>query len=57
MTSKEALYVEDALGHVQFMLGQCKTAAQQLQDENLKAQVQQLADKNRQAFQQFYSLV
>ena len=57
MSPKELMYVEDALGHVQFMLGQCKTAAQQLQDENLKAQVQQLADKNRQTFQQFYSLV
>lgn len=57
MSPKELMYVEDALGHVQFMLGQCKTAAQQLQDENLRAQVQQLADKNRQTFQQFYSLV
>lgn len=57
MSPKELMYVEDALGHVQFMLGQCKTAAQQLQDENLKAQVQQLADKNRQTYQQLYSLV
>ena len=57
MSPKELMYVEDALGHVQFMLGQCKTASQQLQDENLKAQVQQLADKSRQIFQQFYSLV
>lgn len=57
MTPKELMYVEDALGHVQFMMSQCKQASQQLQDENLRQQVQQIADKNRQIFQQFYSLI
>lgn len=57
MSPKELMYVEDALGHVQFMLSQCREASQNLQDETLKQQVQQLADKSRQTFQQFYSLV
>ena len=57
MTPKEVLYVEDALGHTQFMQQQCREAVSCLQDEGLKQQVQQMLDKNRQAFQQFYSLV
>jgi len=57
MTPKEVLYVEDALGHTQFMQQQCREAVSCLQDEGLKQQVQQMLDKNRQTFQQFYSLV
>ena len=57
MTPKEVLYVEDALGHAQFMQQQCQEAISRLQDENLKQQVQQMLDKNRQTFRSFYSLV
>ena len=57
MTPKEILYVEDALGHAQFLTQQTQNAANTLQDAVLKRQAQQLADKNRQIFQQFYSLV
>ena len=57
MSPKELMYVEDALGHIQFMLNQCKEASKNLQDENLRTQVQQMADKNRKTFQQFYALV
>jgi len=57
MTPKELLYVEDALGHAQFMQQQCQEAVNCLQDEALKQQAQQMLDKNRQTFQQFYSLV
>ena len=57
MTPKEVLYVEDALNHAQFMTQQCSEAVNCLQDEGLKQQAQQLLDKNRQTFQQFYSLV
>ena len=57
MTSKEALYVEDALGHVQFLKTQCQDAVNSLTDTTLKQQAQQLLDKNQRIFQQFYSLV
>lgn len=57
MTPKEVLYVEDALGHTQFMQQQCQDAISRLHDENLKQQVQQMLDKNQQTFRSFYSLV
>ena len=57
MTPKEILYVEDALGHAQFLAQQSQQAVGQLQDSVLKQQAQQLVEKNRQIFKQFYSLV
>ncbi|MBR1497366.1 MAG: hypothetical protein IJ617_07060 [Oscillospiraceae bacterium] len=57
MTPKELLYVEDALGHAQFLTQQTQTAAGMLRDEALRRQASQLESKNRQIFQQFYSLV
>jgi hypothetical protein len=57
MTSKEILYVEDALGHAQFLMQQSQNAVNTLQDAALKQQAQQLVNKNQQIFQQFYSLV
>ena len=35
MTSKELLYVEDALGHEKYFQTKCNEAAQQIQDETL----------------------
>ena len=57
MTPKEALYVEDALGHAQFLTQQAQASAAQLTDAALKQHVQQLVEKNKQIFRQFYSLV
>lgn len=57
MTSKELLYVTDALGHEQFFQTKCQEAANQLQDAELKACVQQMAQKHQQIFQNFYSLL
>ena len=57
MTPKEILYVEDALSHAQFLTQQSQNAASTLQDTVLKQQAQQLVEKNRQIFRQFYSLV
>lgn len=57
MSPKELLYIEDALGHEQFLMQQCQNAAQQLQDQDLKACVQQMANKHQQIFNQFYQLV
>ena len=57
MTPKEILYVEDALGHAQFLMQQSQNAATSLQDATLKQQAQQLVNRNQQIFKQFYSLV
>lgn len=57
MSPKELLYIEDALGHVQFLKTKYEETAQQLQDAELKNCVQQMAAKQQQLFQQFYQLV
>lgn len=57
MTSKEALYVEDALGHAQFLVSQCQEAVNTLTDPNLKQQAQQWLNRNQAIFRSFYSLV
>ena len=57
MTPKEVLYVEDALGHTQFLMTQCRTAAAQLSDPALPAQAQELLESNQRLFRQFYELV
>ena len=35
MSPKELLYIEDALSHTQFMMNQCRDAANQLTDPAL----------------------
>ena len=57
MTPKEVLYVEDALGHAQFLKTQCQDAVDALQDANLKCQAQQWLQENQEIFRSFYSLV
>ena len=57
MTTKELLYVEDALGHEKYFQTKCNEAAGQLQDAELKACVEQMAQKNQQIFQSFYNLL
>ncbi len=57
MTPKEVLYVEDALGHAQFLKTQCQDAVDALQDANLKRQAQQWLQENQEIFRSFYSLV
>ncbi len=57
MTSKELLYVEDALGHEKYFQAKCKETANQLQDTQLKAFVEQMAQKHQQIFQSFYNLL
>ncbi len=57
MTPKEVLYVEDALGHTQYLMTQCRTAAAQLSDPALQAQAQELLKSNQELFRQFYELV
>jgi len=57
MTGKELLYVEDALGHAQFMMTQAQNAAVTLMDPTLKQQAQQLVNENQKLFTEFLSLV
>lgn len=57
MTSKELLYVDDALSHAQLLAAQFDDAAAKLQDPSLRTQVQQMADRHRRVYQQFYNLM
>lgn len=57
MSPKELLYVDDALGHVEYMVKQCQEAANTLTDPTLRAQVQGLVNSNRNLFTKFYNLV
>lgn len=57
MTTKELLYVEDALGHAQYFQTQCAETAKQIQDPELKSFVQEMSRKHRQIFQNFYGLL
>lgn len=57
MTTKELLYVEDALGHEKFCQSKCQEIANQIQDTDLKAYVEQMEKKHQQLFQSFYGLL
>ena len=57
MSPKELLYIEDALGHIEFLMTQCKTATNQLSDAALRSQAQTLYDGHKKLFDQFYSLI
>ena len=57
MTTKELIYVDDELSHAQLLATQFDNAAKQLQDNALRTQVQQMAQRHRQVYRQFYELV
>lgn len=57
MSPKELMYIEDALGHEQFLAAQCQQAAQSLQNPELKNYVNQLAQQHQQLFNKLYQLV
>ena len=57
MSPKELLYIEDALGHEQFLKTQCQDTANNLQDGELKNYVSQLVMKHDELFKHFYNLV
>lgn len=57
MSPKELNYIDDALGHEKFLKTQCQEAIQNLQDPELKTQVQQIEQKHQQIFDSFYHLV
>ncbi len=57
MTSKELLYVEDALGHETFMKSCSKYTASQLKDVNLATYIGQLEQKHNEIFNKFLNLL
>lgn len=57
MTNKELLYVEDALGHENFMkICSAKTSAQ-LKDPTLSSYVAELQQKHTQLYNKFLNLL
>ncbi len=57
MSPKELQYIEDALGHEQFLTSQCQQAVSQLTDPELKNTVNQMLAKHKELFGKFYNLV
>ncbi len=57
MTSKELLYVEDALGHENFMKTCSKTTSSQLQDTVLSTYIAELEQKHTELFNKFLNLL
>ena len=57
MSPKELLYIEDALGHEKQVKDTCQSAAQLLEDAELKNFVSQLGSKHQTCFDSFYKLL
>ena len=57
MSPKELQYIEDALGHEQFLQTQCQEAQRQLTDPELKHCVSQMLYKHQEIFDSFMQLV
>lgn len=57
MSPKELMYIEDALGHEQFLIAQCSQAEQSLSDKGLKDLAYQLKQQHQQLFNQLYNLI
>ena len=57
MTSKELLYVEDALGHEKFMATCSKTTSEQLKDISLSTYIKELETKHNEILNKFLNLL
>lgn len=57
MSPKELNYIEDALGHENFLKSQCQDAVKNIQDPELKNCVEQITQKHDKLFDSFYHLV
>ena len=57
MTSKEILYVEDALGHEAFLKNCACTTSEQLQDENLKNYMKELEKEHTETLNKLLNLL
>ena len=54
MTTKESLYLDDALSHAQLLAKQCREAAGTLADPSLRKCAEKLAGEYGQMYQRFY---
>lgn len=57
MTSKELLYIEDALGHEKFMKSCSKKTSSKLTDPTLSSYIGELEQKHTQIFDKFLNLL
>ena len=57
MSPKELLYLDDALGHEQFLIAQCSEAESALHDPQLKQCVRQLQNAHQQIYNRLMALV
>ncbi len=57
MTSKELLYVEDALGHETFMKSCSQKASTQIQDATLSTYMKELEEKHNELCSKFLNLL
>ena len=57
MTNKELLYVEDALGHEQFMQKCSKDSSSQIQDQNLSNYLKELEQTHSNLLNKFLNLL
>lgn len=57
MTSKELLYVEDALAHEAFLKKGCKESSYQLQDKTLANYLNELEQNHNELFNKFLNLL
>ena len=57
MTSKELLYVEDALGHEEFMKTCSKKTSSQIKDNVLSTYIAELEQKHNELFNKFKGLL
>lgn len=57
MTSKELLYVEDALGHEKFLKDSACKTSNCLQDQELKQYMKQLEEKHNEIYNRFLNLL
>ncbi len=57
MTSKELLYIEDALSHETFMKSCAQKASGQIQDTTLSQYMAELTEKHTELFNSFFNLL
>ena len=57
MTNKELLYIEDAIGHEQFLMTCSDTTSTQLKDARLSNYIKSLQKQHCQTFEQFLNLL
>lgn len=57
MTSKELLYIEDALGHEKFMKTCSQNTAQQIKDVSLSSYIGELQQKHTEIYNKFLNLL